>query len=220
MEYMDLGLKRPVNLLLTIMDKVLMFMGYVYKGLRPVTLIPINQVTKVYFCVYLLILVVLKKTHCDERFNSSGNDGRRGFRSQETSHSYLQNKLESVEDDGRGVYRSQTRLYTYHNQGGIGILLGFYDNGNARSGNRSQTIQITSYNHGELYMVRSRFPPDAISRGSREENIQNINQGCFLYPNQNHPYNSYPIMRPHPHPNIPSYSNKRMLQQPNFLCPY
>ena len=61
MEYMDLGLKRPVNLLLTIMDKVLMFMGYVYKGLRPVTLIPINQVTKVYFCVYLLILVVLKK---------------------------------------------------------------------------------------------------------------------------------------------------------------
>ena len=42
MEELDIGLKIPATLPLTIVDQVLMFMGDVYIGLRPASLAPIT----------------------------------------------------------------------------------------------------------------------------------------------------------------------------------
>ena len=42
MEELDIGLKIPATLPLTIVDQVLMFMGDVYMGLRPASLAPIT----------------------------------------------------------------------------------------------------------------------------------------------------------------------------------
>ena len=54
----DIYIKRPSTLPLTIMDKMLMVIGELDIGPRPDTLSTITQVTMVYCCVYLLLLMV------------------------------------------------------------------------------------------------------------------------------------------------------------------
>ena len=49
-------------------------------------------------------------------------------------------------------------------------------------------------------------------QGGVRINIQNIHQGCFLYPHQNHPCYPFPSMTPHPYPSIPPH--------PIFPCTY
>ena len=77
-------------------------MGEVGIGLRPSTIPPITQMTKLYCYVYMLLLVVFKTFHGDERSDRSGDIGRRQFRSQDTRHSYFHDTGEGVEYDGRG----------------------------------------------------------------------------------------------------------------------
>ena len=55
----DIGLKRPATITLTILEKLLTVIGEVDIGPIKATLTPIIQVTMVYCCVYLLILVFL-----------------------------------------------------------------------------------------------------------------------------------------------------------------
>ena len=83
--------------------------------------------------------------HDSGRGDSSGDDGRRGLRSQDTIHSSFVNSVEVVDGDGRGGYRSHTIPFPSHNIGEIGRLLGFSVHGNDRSGNRSHTSQLPSY---------------------------------------------------------------------------
>ena len=80
--------------------------------------------------------------------NPSGDDGRGGYRSQETIHSSPSNRGARIDIDRRGGYRSQTRHSSSHNTVGIGTFLGlsFYycpveENvlGDERVGYRSQT---------------------------------------------------------------------------------
>ena len=61
MEYVYLGLKILATTIFIIMEKVLMVIVEVYKGLMPANLPPIIQVNIVYCCVYLLLIVVFKK---------------------------------------------------------------------------------------------------------------------------------------------------------------
>ena len=67
---------------------------------------------------------VEKVIHGDDRGDISFDDGRRGFRSQETSYYYFQNRRESVDVEGRCGDRSQTTPSPYHNTYGHGRLLG------------------------------------------------------------------------------------------------
>ena len=73
------------------------------------------------FCLSIVSLPVHKSVHGDEIGDSSGDDGRGGFRSQENSHSSFCNCLESVDVVEIGGYRSQIRHYTSHNTGCPGI---------------------------------------------------------------------------------------------------
>ena len=59
----------------------------------------------------------------NERGDISGEYGRRGFRSQEISHSSFHNHGEIIDGDGRGGYRSQTSDCYSHNPGGSGRFL-------------------------------------------------------------------------------------------------
>ena len=52
-----------------------------------------------------------------------GDDGRGGYRYQDTSHSYSCNHGAGVDVDRRGGYRSQTNHSSSHNPGGHGRLL-------------------------------------------------------------------------------------------------
>ena len=59
----------------------------------------------------------------DEGGDIRGDYGRRGLRSQETSHYSFQNSGEKFDGDGRGGYRSQTSHSSSHNPGDRIILL-------------------------------------------------------------------------------------------------
>ena len=113
----------------------------------------------------------------DERGDISRYDVIHGYRSQETSHYYFNNNGESVDGDGRGGYRSQTRHYYSHNAVECGRLLclsvashQFQENvhGNKRDnssgddrrrGFRSQeTSQSSFQNRGESVDCDVRYP--------------------------------------------------------------
>ena len=94
-------------------------------GLIPATLPPITQVGVVYILGHSFYSrPVEKSAYCDERVDISGGNGSRGFRSQETSHYYFHNHVESVYGDVRGEDRYQTSQSYSHNPGDRGILLG------------------------------------------------------------------------------------------------
>ena len=61
MSDVDIGLKRPATLPLSIVEKLLMVIGELYLGPRTATLTNINQVTMVDFCVYMLLILVFMK---------------------------------------------------------------------------------------------------------------------------------------------------------------
>ena len=72
-------------------------------------------------CLSIVSLPVHKSVHGDEIGDSSGDDGRGGFRSQDTSHSSFCNCLESVDVVEIGGYRSQIIHSTSHNTGCLGV---------------------------------------------------------------------------------------------------
>ena len=92
-------------------------------GIGPSTITPTNQAGVVDFRVALLIHVLLKNIHGNERGDISDDDGRHAFRFQDTSHYYFKNSKEGVDSDGRGGDRSNTRNYYPHNPGDCGRLL-------------------------------------------------------------------------------------------------
>ena len=107
-----------------------------------------------------------------------------------------------------------------HNPGGLGRSFGLSVHVHDRRVHRSQISHLPSHNHGGLYIFHSRFPRDFIPRSVIGENIQNIHQGCFLYPDQNHYYHPYPIMSPHSHPIMSPHPHPSIPSQPIFLCPH
>ena len=60
-EDVDLALKRPATLILTITEKVLMVMGDVDIGIRTATISTIIYINVVDYWVYLLLLVMFTK---------------------------------------------------------------------------------------------------------------------------------------------------------------
>ena len=87
---------------------------------------------------------------------------------------------------------SQTIPYPYRHSGDIGRLLDFYSYGCDINRHRSQASQFYSYDHGGQYISYPRFSQEYIPRIVEGKN-----------PYQNHPYYSYPIISPHPHPSMP-----------------
>ena len=61
MKYVDFGLKRPANIHLAIMEKLLMVIGDADIGTRTATIPPITHVPTVNCCVYLLLLIAIMK---------------------------------------------------------------------------------------------------------------------------------------------------------------
>ena len=98
--------------------------------------------------------------HSDERGDHSGYDGRREFRSQDTSHYSFHNYGESFDGDDRGGYMSHTIHSPSHNPGSLSRLLGFYVSGDDRGGHMFHNIQFHSHNYGGQCRYHSRFPQD------------------------------------------------------------
>ena len=71
---------------------------------------------------------------------------------QEISHNSFHNSGKRVDRDVRGRYMSHTSPSTSNNTGKLGRSLGIYFHGHERSGHMYQTIQLTSYNHGVIYI--------------------------------------------------------------------
>ena len=152
----DIGLKRPYNIPLTIWKKLLMLIGEVDIGPTPDTLPPINQITMVDCCRYIGSRRVYDSVHENVRVDSRGGDGRYRSRSQDINHSYFHKYGEIVYGDSRSGYRPHTSPSPSHHSGNFGRLLGFSIHGHEISENRSQTSRFSSYNHGGLYIVVSR----------------------------------------------------------------
>ena len=73
-----IGLKRTGNVLLEIFEQELMLTGEVDKGLRPVNILPITQVSGVYCRVSNFLLVLLTIFHEDEKLGYSGHGEEMG----------------------------------------------------------------------------------------------------------------------------------------------
>ena len=100
------------------------------------------------FCLSDASRFFSKVLHGNKIGDSSGDDGKTGFSSQETIHYSFQNRVDIFNGDGISGYRYHTIPSLSHNPGGISILLGFSVCDYDRSGHRSQTIHLPSYNHG------------------------------------------------------------------------
>ena len=72
-------------------------------------------------CLSVAYHFVNESLHGNEIGDSSGDYGRRGFRSQETRRSFFHNRGEIVDGYGRCVYRYYTTPFPYHNPGEFGL---------------------------------------------------------------------------------------------------
>ena len=135
-------------------------------GTRPAFINPITQVTILDCCVYLdllvLLMIVLMKRN-EVILRVMVQDMEIGIKRSATL--FFQNVVERFYVDGRSGYISQTIPSTSHHDGVLGISLMFYSYGIERSGQRSQTSRISSYNHGGLEIFHTRFPQEYITRG-------------------------------------------------------
>ena len=164
MEAVDVGLKIPCTITFKIREKFLMVMVELDIGLRPATIPPINQVGVVDCWVYIFLLGRFKKLIMVMKeviIVVMTEEVYLGFK---TPSILRFTTVYIVDCDGRGVYKSQNSQYPYHNQGGIGILLGVYVDGDDRGEHRSQTSHITSHNHGGKCRVYPRLHQYAFSR--------------------------------------------------------
>ena len=107
-----------------------------------------------------------------QRRDSMDDSARHGSRTEGINHYFLFNVGESVDGYGRSGYIFQTIPYPSHHSGDLGRPSGFYSYSNGRIGNRSQTIQFSSLNHGRIYIDHPRFPQKYNQRGVEGE-IQN-----------------------------------------------
>ena len=156
---MDLGRNRTATFPHSVQNKLLVVMEDVDLGPRPDTIPTITQVTMLYCCVYLVLIVMLMIVFMkNERGDSTGDGETGGIRSQVIIHSYFQNDGENIDGVGRSEFRSQTNPSPFHYSGVICRLLYFYIYGHEKSGNKSHTSQISSYNHGLLYISHPMFP--------------------------------------------------------------
>ena len=132
---------------------MLVVIGEVDIGTITATITPINQVTMVYCCVYLLLLVMLMIFFMKIKEVVVGvmvKEVELGL-----NHYSIYTYVEGVDGDGRSRYRSQTSPSIYHYSGELGRSF-FIFYGHDKRGHKSQTSQFPSYQHGRLYIAHPR----------------------------------------------------------------
>ena len=131
--------------------------------------------------------------------DSIGDIARHGSRYEDINHCSLLNIGEIVDGIGRSGSSYLIIPYPSHHSGDHGRSSGSYSYGENIIGHRSHTRQSSAFNHGEINILHTRFPQEAIPRVMHGEKIH-----------QNHSYYSYPSMTTHPHKIMPLHPPHNM----------